>query len=56
MKVWFFVEGESELCLARHIMRAVCVNPREVNDLIEFVTQDHGSEHVYNCFDCNSVD
>lgn len=44
------------MCLARHLMRAVFTNPRETNDLIEFVTQDHGSEHVYNCFDCNSVD
>jgi hypothetical protein len=56
MKIWFFVEGESEICLVKHLMRAVFINPREINDLMEFVIQDHGTEHVYSCFDCNSVE
>jgi hypothetical protein len=56
MKIWFFVEGESEIYLVKHLMRAVFINPREINDLMEFVIQDHGTENVYSCFDCNSVE
>lgn len=56
MKVWFFVEGESELCFAKHMMRAVFPNARKIDDILDFVNQDHGDEHVFCCFDCNSVD
>jgi hypothetical protein len=56
MKFWFFVEGESELALARHIIRTVHFGSIEEKSLVRFVNDPVGDKVIFNCFDCNSVD
>jgi hypothetical protein len=56
MKFWFFVEGESELALARQVIRLVHAGAVEEKSLVRFVTDPVSEKVVFNCFDCNSVD
>lgn len=56
MKFWFFVEGESELALARQVIRTVHHGSIEEKSLVRFVSDPVGDKVVFSCFDCNSVD
>ena len=56
MKFWFFVEGESELALARQAMRTVHYGSIEERSLVRFVSDSVRDKVVFSCFDCNSVD
>jgi len=48
MKFWFFVEGESELALARQVIRLVHAGAVEEKSLVRFVTDPVSEKVVFN--------
>ena len=56
MKLWFFVEGESEVHFVANLMRREFPAVLRHRDILEFVHSDEHDSSCYYCENCRSID
>jgi hypothetical protein len=56
MKLWFFVEGDSEVHFVANLMRKEFPAVLQQRDISEFVHTDKHNSNCYYCDNCRSID